>query len=104
MQRAVEIAPHYALARFQLGFLQFTSGDAAAAEATWRPLEALPGDSPLRLFSGGVRALARRPAPGAIPKRGPGKRRNTHPPPPKPGTSAVNQKQAGLGEGGGRPA
>src|SRR5260221_244134 len=51
MQRAVEIAPHYALARFQLGFLEVTSGDAAAAEATWRPLDAPPGDSPPRPFT-----------------------------------------------------
>jgi Flp pilus assembly protein TadD len=59
MRAAVEIAPGYAIARFQLGFLELTSGDAAAAEATWRPLLELPPTDPLRLFAGGLGHLAR---------------------------------------------
>lgn len=54
MLRAVEIAPGYAVARFQLGFLQLTSGDPAAAEATWAPLADLPQGHYLRLFSIGL--------------------------------------------------
>jgi len=54
MLRAVEIAPGYAVARFQLGFLQLTSGDPAAAEITWAPLADLPQGHYLRLFSIGL--------------------------------------------------
>src|ERR1700712_2563339 len=35
MARAVDIAPDYALARFQLGFLELTSGRALDAVAVW---------------------------------------------------------------------
>src|SRR3954470_21434795 len=47
MARAVEIAPDYALARFQLGFLDLTSGRALDAVAVWTPLANLPEDEPL---------------------------------------------------------
>jgi Flp pilus assembly protein TadD len=52
--RSVELAPDYALARFQLGFMGLTSGDAASAQAVWRPLSALPMDNPLRMFAEGL--------------------------------------------------
>jgi len=42
--------PDFAIARFQLGLLQFTSGRPIAALATWAPLEALPERHALRLF------------------------------------------------------
>jgi hypothetical protein len=58
MARAVEFAPDFAIARFQLGFLDFTSGDPVTASATWAPLlEQQPGD-PLRLFVEGLQRLA----------------------------------------------
>ena len=59
MRTAVQIAPGYAIARFQLGFLELTSGQALAAEETWLPLEALPADNPLQLFARGLKHLAR---------------------------------------------
>lgn len=59
MRKAVEIAPGFEIARFQLGFLQLTSGDAGAAEETWRPLADLAQAHPLRLFSIGLNHLAR---------------------------------------------
>ncbi|MFA5599805.1 MAG: hypothetical protein WDA06_04330 [Phenylobacterium sp.] len=59
MERAVEMAPGFALARFQLGFVQFTSGDAEAAQTAWAPLLTAPEDDPLRLFVEGLEALAR---------------------------------------------
>ncbi len=59
MAEAVAIAPAYAIARFQLGFLELTSGDAAAAVSTWGPLGQLPQGDPLRLFSQGLQHLAR---------------------------------------------
>jgi tetratricopeptide (TPR) repeat protein len=63
--RAIRIAPDYAIARFQLGFLQFTSGDAAAATVTWRPLLERGGGDALRLFVEGLEALAVDDFPGA---------------------------------------
>jgi hypothetical protein len=42
LARAVAIAPEFALARFQLGFFELTSGEADAALETWGPLRNLP--------------------------------------------------------------
>jgi tetratricopeptide (TPR) repeat protein len=57
MSRAVEIAPDYHIARFQLGFFELTSGEADAAIRTWQPLEVLPGDHWMRLFVVGLTRL-----------------------------------------------
>ena len=54
MQKAIDIAPGYAVARFQLGLLELSSGDAAAAISTLQPLEALPADNALNLFARGL--------------------------------------------------
>lgn len=59
MRRAIEIAPAFELARFQLGFLELTSGMAEAAVQTWTPFEDLPEDAPFRLLSAGLTCLAR---------------------------------------------
>jgi Flp pilus assembly protein TadD len=56
--QAVRLNPQFPIARFQLGLLQLTSGDAAAAAATWAPLEALDPEQPLRLFAEGLLRLA----------------------------------------------
>lgn len=58
MVQAVNIAPEFELARFQLGFLELTSGLAAEAASTWAPFAALPDDSPFRLLSSGLNCLA----------------------------------------------
>lgn len=58
IQRAITIAPDYALARFQLGFLELTSGLPAAAVDTWEPLDQLADDNPLRIFANGLGRLA----------------------------------------------
>jgi tetratricopeptide (TPR) repeat protein len=58
MQKAVDMAPGYALARFQLGFLALTSGDRAGAWSVWQPLLALPSDNPLNLFVHGLEAMS----------------------------------------------
>lgn len=57
LSRAVALAPDFALARFQLGFFELTSGEAARALATWEPLDALPSDHYLALFVKGLRHL-----------------------------------------------
>jgi len=58
LSRAVELAPDFALARFQLGFFELTSGEAARALATWEPLQdQLPADHYLAFFIDGLRHL-----------------------------------------------
>lgn len=57
MRRAIDIAPDYALARFQLGLLELTSGEPYAAQSTWHPLLSLPGDNPLNIFVRGLEKL-----------------------------------------------
>lgn len=59
MLTAIQIAPHYDLARFQLGFLELTSGMPDAAEETWQLFENLPIEAPFRLLSEGLICLAR---------------------------------------------
>jgi tetratricopeptide (TPR) repeat protein len=59
MRRAVDIAPNYAVARFQLGFLLLTSGDAIAAQEAWGPLHGLPADNYIRRFVDGLCHLIR---------------------------------------------
>lgn len=59
LKKAVELAPDFAVARFQLGFFQLTSGEAADALSTWGPLALLPADHYLRLFVGGLTHLTR---------------------------------------------
>lgn len=58
MARAIEIAPDFALARFQLGFLDMTSGKAVDAIGVWQPLFNLPEDEPFRIFAEGLTNLA----------------------------------------------
>jgi tetratricopeptide (TPR) repeat protein len=58
MSMAIEIAPSFDLARFQLGFLEFTSGLAAEAAQTWESFNKLPEDEPFRLFATGLTFLA----------------------------------------------
>ncbi|MEM1051670.1 MAG: hypothetical protein AAGI28_06190 [Pseudomonadota bacterium] len=54
LSRAVEIAPDYAIARYQLGFFELTSGEADRALATWGPLLRAPKDNYLRVFVEGM--------------------------------------------------
>lgn len=56
--RAVALAPDFALARFQLGFFELTSGEAERAVNTLAPLDTmLPEGHYLRLFAQGLRHL-----------------------------------------------
>lgn len=59
LREAVELAPDFAIARFQLGFFQLTSGEAADALSTWGPLALLPNDHYLRAFVAGLTFLIR---------------------------------------------
>ncbi len=59
MRHAVDLAPDYHVARFQLGFLALTSGEAHAAQEAWGPLHGLPRDHYLRLFVEGLCHLIR---------------------------------------------
>jgi predicted Zn-dependent protease len=59
MARAVALAPDYAIARFQLGLLELSSGDGAAADLTLQPLAEAGSEDALVLFARGLRHLAR---------------------------------------------
>lgn len=59
LSRAVALAPQFTLARFQLGFFELTSGEAARALATWQPLDDLDPGHYLSLFVAGLRQLIR---------------------------------------------
>lgn len=59
LKRAVELAPDFAIARFQLGFFQLTSGEAMDALTTWGPIALLPEGHYLRFFVGGLTHLIR---------------------------------------------
>ena len=59
LARAVELAPDYALARYQLGFFELTSGEPQKALGTWGPLLAEPEGSYLRKFVEGMAHLIR---------------------------------------------
>lgn len=59
LKKAVALAPDFAIARFQLGFFQLTSGEAADALSTWGPIALLPDGHYLRFFVGGLTHLIR---------------------------------------------
>lgn len=59
LKRAVALAPDFAIARFQLGFFQLTSGEPADALSSWGPLAMLPAGHYLRHFVGGLTYLIR---------------------------------------------
>lgn len=59
LRQAVELAPDFTIARFQLGFFQLTSGEAANALSTWGPLAMLPEQNYLRMFVAGLTHLIR---------------------------------------------
>lgn len=66
LSRAVELAPDFALARFQLGLFQLTSGEAGAALETFGRLDGLPDGHYLRSFVDGLRCLVRDDFAGTI--------------------------------------
>lgn len=59
LKKAVALAPDFAIARFQLGFFQLTSGEAADALSSWGPLALLPEGHYLRAFVAGLTFLIR---------------------------------------------
>lgn len=66
MRRAVDLAPDYAVARFQLGFLALTCGEPYAAQEVWGPLFSLAPDNCLREFAVGLCHLIHDEFPAAI--------------------------------------
>lgn len=59
LSRAVALRPDLAIARFQLGLLQLTSGESTAALETFGGLDLLPDTHYLRHFVDGLRSLVR---------------------------------------------
>ena len=66
LSRAVEIAPDFPIARFQLGLFQLTSGEPANALETFGRLDSLPDGHYLRKFVDGLRCLIRDDFRGAV--------------------------------------
>jgi tetratricopeptide (TPR) repeat protein len=66
LKRAVALAPDFAIARFQLGLFQLTSGETANALETWGRLDGLPNGHYLRKFVDGLRCLIRDDFKGVI--------------------------------------
>jgi hypothetical protein len=81
IRHAVELAPGFTIARFQLGFLEFTSGEAELAAQTWAPLAELPAGDALRLFSEGLMRLPADDVEGAVARLREGMQVNTDNPP-----------------------
>jgi len=81
LSRAVEIAPDFAIARFQLGLFQLTSGETDNALETFGRLDRLPDGHYLRRFVDGLRCLIRDDFPNAIDSLQQGIRINTENPP-----------------------
>src|SRR5262245_3098365 len=54
MRRAIEIAPGFHIARFQLGLLLLSSGAPGPAAEVWAPLSGLEPLEPLRMFAEGL--------------------------------------------------
>jgi len=59
LARAVDLAPDFAIARYQLGFFELTSGEVDKALSTWGPLLRLPENAYLRRFVEGMTHLVR---------------------------------------------
>jgi len=59
MRRALDLAPDFTIARFQLGFLHLTSGEPIAAQETWGPLQGFPEGHYIRHFVRGLCHLIR---------------------------------------------
>ncbi|MFC5373278.1 tetratricopeptide repeat protein [Brevundimonas faecalis] len=101
MTRAVDIAPGFDLARFQLGFLGYTSGDAAGASAVWGPLKALAETHPLRAFAEGLEAIAEDRTPEGVKRIEAGMAANDFNPPLNRdmGMLIAELRRAGLDDG-----
>ena len=59
LAKAVELAPEFHIARYQLGFFDLTSGEADRALSTWGPLLRLPEEFYLRRLVEGLTHLIR---------------------------------------------
>jgi tetratricopeptide (TPR) repeat protein len=66
LTRAITLAPDFAIARFQLGLFELTSGEPDRALETWGRLDRLPDQHYLRHFVDGLRAMIRDDFPGTI--------------------------------------
>lgn len=80
MQRSVDLAPLYAVARLQLGLLELSSGLAEVSDQTLQPLEQLGPQNPYALFARGLRLVMRDDFGGAVEALREGIARNTENP------------------------
>lgn len=101
LQKAVALAPDFAIARFQLGFFHLTSGEPAEALSTWGPLALLPDPHYLRSFVAGLTHLIRDEFAAAVEQLGAGIAANQENPPLNRDMGLLmDQAAALLGEAG----
>ncbi len=81
LSKAVELAPDFAIARFQLGLFQLTSGEVDRALETLGPIDRLPKTHYLRSLVSGLRCLVRDEFDDAIGHLRVGIEQNTENPP-----------------------
>lgn len=103
LSRAVALAPDFAIARFQLGFFQLTSGEAEAALETWGRLDRLPDGHYLRKFVDGLRCLIRDDLQGAAARLREGIALNQENPPLNHDMQLLIDRSAELSRGDGAP-
>jgi tetratricopeptide (TPR) repeat protein len=104
LRRAVELAPDFTIARFQLGFFQLTSGEAANALSTWGPLAMLPEQNYLRMFVAGLTHLIRDEFAEAIAHLRAGIAANDENPPLNRDMQLIIEQTAALAAGAGPEA
>lgn len=66
MTAALALEPDYAILRYQLGFLEYTSGKVPEAETIWQAFDALEAGHTFRVLRDGWLALARDDVPLAV--------------------------------------
>lgn len=93
---AVRLAPDYAIARFQLGFLEYTSGEPSLAAVTWQPLLSGASTDPLRLFAEGLLCLPGDDVSGALVRLKDGIAHNTAYPPLNRDMQLIIDELSGL--------
>ena len=104
LREAVALAPGYAIARFQLGLLLLTSGEATEAEAVLQPLQDLGSEQALRHFASGLLLLMQDAFPEAIASLRDGLERNQdNPPLNRDMRMLIGEIEARTGGGGEAP-
>lgn len=103
-EAAIERAPDFAIARFQLGLLHYSSDELQQAETVWAPLAELPEADPLRLFATGLSLLGTGQLQEGADQIEKGLAANTYNPPLNANIAMILAEFTGAAEGGAEEA